>query len=296
MPLSGSLRSIVAMVAACAAFACMDALLKVLAGTYPPLQVTALRGLTALPLVCLYLVWRREVGVVFGRRLRWGLHLLRGLTTVLMMALFTYGLKTLGLAEAYTLAFIAPLVIAVLSVPLLREVVLPRHWVAIAAGFGGVLVALRPDQGAFLSLGALAVLGAAVCYAFTNVVGRLISRTEPSATLVFWTTASMAVCGSVLGAPQWVELRPEHLWVLPGLAVSGFLGQLAISEAFRHGQAAVVAPFEYTALAWAIGLDWVFWHTVPDAWTLAGGAIIIASGISLVRREAPRAVPVVAAS
>ncbi len=295
MPLSGNLRSITAMVAACAAFACMDALLKTLAGFYPPLQVTALRGLAAMPLVCLYVVWRREMGVVFSRQLRWGLHLLRGFAAVLMMALFTYGLKTLGLAEAYTLTFIAPLVITMLSVPLLREVVQPRHWVAIAVGFSGVVVALRPDQGAFLSLGALAVLAAAVCYAVSNVVGRLISRSEPSATLVFWTTASMAIGGGVLGAAQWVDVRADHLWVLVGLSISGFLGQLAISEAFRHGQAAAVAPFEYTALAWAIALDWMFWQTVPDAWTLAGGAIIIASGIYLVRREAPRALPASAA-
>jgi drug/metabolite transporter (DMT)-like permease len=288
MPPSGNLRAITAMVAACAMFACMDALLKALSGTYPPLQVTALRGLTAMPLVCLYLLWRRQTGAVFSRRLRWRLHLLRGVITVAMMALFTYGLKTLGLAEAYTLTFVAPLIITMLSVPMLKETVPPRHWVAIALGLGGVVVALRPDQGAFLSIGALAVLAAAVCYAVSNVVGRIISRSEPSATLVFWTTASMALGGGLLSAAQWVDILPAHGPLLAGLAISGFLGQLAISEAFRHGQASAVAPFEYTALAWAVTLDWMVWHAVPDAYTLAGGAIIIASGIYLVRREAPK--------
>ena len=287
MPLSGNLRAIVAMIAACAMFACMDALLKVLAGSYPPFQVTALRGLTAMPLVCLYLLWRGQVRVVFARRLRWGLHLMRGVVIVVMLALFTFGLKTLGLAEAYTLSFIAPMVITMLSVPMLKEVVPARHWVAIAVGLLGVWVALRPDESTFLSTGALAVLAAAVCYALSNVVGRIISRTEPSATLVFWTTGAMALGGSVLSAAHWVEVLPAHWPVLLGLAVSGFLGQLAISEAFRHGQASAVAPFEYTALAWAVALDWLIWHTVPDAYTLGGGAIIIASGIYLIRREAP---------
>lgn len=143
---AGTLRGIVAMLAACACFACMDALLKALAGHFPPLQVTALRGLTSLPLVCLYVLWRREAGALFSRRLRWGLHLLRGVLTIVMLVLFTTGLKTLGLAEAYTLTFVAPLVITMLSVPLLGERVRPRHWVAIAAGFGGVLVALRPRR------------------------------------------------------------------------------------------------------------------------------------------------------
>ena len=288
MPLSGNLRSIMAMLAAVAMFSCMDALLKALSGTYAPLQVTALRGWTAMPLVCLYIVWRREVGAVFNRRLRWRLHLLRGVSSVVMMALFTFGLKTLGLAEAYTLTFVAPLIITMLSVPVLKETVQPRHWIAIAVGLAGVVIALRPDQSAFLSIGALAVLVAAVCYAVSNVVGRVISRSEPSATLVFWTTLSMALGGSVLGASQWVDILPAHWPLLFGLSITGFLGQLAITEAFRHGQASAVAPFEYTALAWAVVLDWLFWQAVPDLYTLAGGAVIIASGLYLIRREAPK--------
>ena len=294
MPLTGNLRAIVAMLAACAMFSCMDALLKVLAGSYPPFQVTALRGLSAMPLVCLYLLWRREVGAVFGRRLRWRLHLLRGVVIVLMLALFTYGLKTLGLAEAYTLSFVAPMVITMLSVPLLKEVVPTRHWVAIGVGLCGVVVALRPDESAFLSVGALAVLVAAVCYALSNVIGRIISRSEPSATLLFWTTGSMALGGSLISAAHWVPVLPDHTPVLIGLAVTGFLGQLAIIEAFRHGQASAVAPFEYSALAWAVLLDWMVWREVPDLHTLAGGAIIVASGVYLIRREAPKPMGAVA--
>lgn len=290
MPLTGNLRSILAMLAAMAMFSCMDALLKALAGTYPPLQVTALRGLTALPLVCLYIVWRGETRSVIGRHLRWRLHLLRGALVVTMMAMFTFGLKTLGLAEAYTLVFVAPMVLAALSVPVLKEVVLPRQWIAITVGLVGVVVAMRPRPGVLVSVGSLAVLLAAVCYATSNVLGRLISRTEPSASLVFWTTASMALGGVVLGAADWVDIQRGHGFILLGLAVTGFLGQLAISEAFRQGQAAVIAPFEYSGLAWAVALDWLFWHSVPQPHTLLGGAIIIASGLYLIRRESPVAV------
>ncbi len=287
MPLTGNLRGVVAMLAAMSMFSCMDALLKALAGTYPPLQVTALRGLVVMPLVCAYILWRGEMRAVFSRSLRWRLHLLRGVFSVAMMGLFTYGLQTLGLAEAYTLAFVAPLVLVALSVPVLREVVLTRQWVAILVGLAGVVVAMRPQPGALVSLGAVAVLLAAGCYAASNVVGRLVSRTEPSATLVFWTTTSLILGGTVLGAADWVPIRREDTWVLLGLAVTGFVGQLAITEAFRHGQAAVIAPFEYSALAWAVMLDWLFWHTVPQSHTLLGGAIIIASGLYLIRREAP---------
>ena len=285
---TGTLRGIAAMLLACAFFACMDALLKNLAGHYPPVQVMALRGLTALPLVCLYIAWRREAAGVFDRRLRWRLHLLRATLNMTMLVLFVFGLGTLGLAEAYTLSFIAPLLMVLIAVPMLGESVHPRHWLAIGLGFVGVLIALRPDQGAFLSMGALAVLAAGVCYALSNMLGRLISRTESSTALVFWTTAGMAVGGSLISAPHWVPIQPEHTWVLAGLAVSGFLGQMTIAEAFRHGQAAAIAPFEYSALAWALVLDWLFWHTAPDAWMLGGGALIIASGLWLARSEAPR--------
>ena len=282
-----TLRGIAAMLLACAFFACMDALLKNLAGHYPPVQVMALRGLTALPLVCMYIAFRREAAGVFNRRLRWRLHLLRIALNMTMLVLFVHGLKTLGLAEAYTLTFVAPLLMVLIAVPMLGESIRARHWVALGLGFIGVVIALRPDGGAFLSTGALAMLAAAVCYAMSNMLGRLISRTESSASLVFWTTIGMAVGGGLLSVPQWVPIQPQHSWWLAGLAVSGFLGQIAIAEAFRHGQAAAIAPFEYSALAWAIVLDWLFWAAAPQAWTLAGGALIIASGLWLARSESP---------
>ena len=136
---TGTLRGIAAMLLACAFFACMDALLKDLAGHYPPVQVMALRGLTALPLVCLYIAWRREAASVFNRRLRWRLHLLRTTLNMTMLVLFVHGLKTLGLAEAYTLSFIAPLLMVLIAVPMLGESVQPRHWIAIGLGFVGVV-------------------------------------------------------------------------------------------------------------------------------------------------------------
>lgn len=286
MPLSGNPRSIVAMLAACAFFACMDAFMKVLGGHYAPLQVTALRGMTALPLIGLYILWRSEARAVFRRNLRWGLHLLRGLAGVGLLTLFTTALRTLGLAEAYTLSFVAPLLITLMAIPLLGERV--RLWQVLCTGLGfvGVLVALRPGQGVFVSVGALAALGAAGCYALHSVLGRLISRTEPSASLVLWTLVSMTVFGGLLAWPQWTPVRAEHALLLAGLAVSGFLGQLAISEAFRHGQASVVAPFEYSALGWAVLIDWMFWHAVPDGWTLGGAFIIIASGVLMLRSQA----------
>jgi len=104
-------------------------------------------------------------------------------------------------------------------------------------------------------------------------------------TLVFWSTMSLSFGAGLLALPNWVPIEPRHSWVLVALAVTGFIGQLAITEAFRHGQASVIAPFEYTALAWGIALDWSLWRIAPDSYTLLGGSIIIASGLYLLRRE-----------
>ncbi|MBV7542745.1 DMT family transporter [Acidovorax sp. sic0104] len=285
---SGNLRGIIAMVAAVGFFSLMDALLKTLSASYPAMQVAALRGWAALPLVVLYVVWRREVGGLL--KVRWPLHLLRGVINVSMLGLFAYALKELGLAEAYTLFFIAPLLITALSTVVLREKVRAAHWVAIALGMVGVVVALRPSQDAFFTLGALAVLGAACGYAVSAITGRVLTRTDSSASLVFWTTTLLALGAGALALPGWVGVDRAHWPLVAGLAVTGFLGQLAITEAFRHGQASVVAPFEYTALAWGMGLDWVLWQAVPGYSTLLGGAIIIGSGLYLVRQERTQAV------
>lgn len=288
--MTGNLRSIVAMLIAVGAFSLMDAVLKTLIGTYPALQVAALRGLASLPLVCIYVLWRREAGLLL--RVRWELHLFRGVISIVMLTLFSFALRHLGLAEAYTIFFIAPLLITILSIPVLRERVAPVHWLAIAVGMCGVLIALRPDGGAFFSWGALAVLGAATCYAVSAIAGRVLSRTDASVTLVFWTTVSLSLGAGLLALPGWVDIEARHWWILAALAVTGFIGQLAITEAFRHGQASAIAPFEYTALAWGIALDWTLWRIVPDSYTLLGGAVIIASGLYLLRKEKIRTVTI----
>lgn len=283
MARTDNLRSIIAMLLAVAFFSVMDSLMKILVAHYPALQVAALRGLSALPLVMAYVAWSGSGPSLL--RVRWRLHLVRGCLAVLMLALFAFGLRSLPLAEAYTIFFIAPLLITLMSIPVLKERVARAHWLAIAIGLGGVVVALRPSTTAFLSLGALAVLGAATCYAVSAIIGRLLTRSDSSASLVFWTTVALAVGGTVLALPGWLPIRADDLALIAGLAVTGFLGQVTITEAFRHGQASVVAPFEYTALAWGMAIDWLLWTNWPTPQTLLGGAIIIASGIYLLRSE-----------
>jgi drug/metabolite transporter (DMT)-like permease len=283
---SSNLRGIIAMIVAVGFFSVMDASMKILAQSYPALEVAALRGISSLPLVVLYVVWRRKVPSLF--QVRWRLHFLRAALGIAMLGLFAFGLKTLPLAEAYTLSFIAPMLITALSVWLLKENVSPARWVAIAVGFAGVLVVLRPTGDSLMSLGGLAILSAAVAYSVTAITVRIMARSDSAESLIFWLTFMVAVGASILAAPNWVAVRMEDWAVITTLAVTGFIAQIFITEAFRHGEASAIAPFEYTALAWGMGIDYVFWQTFPDAWTLAGAAIIISAGIYLVRSERKR--------
>ena len=250
----GNLKSISAMLVAVGFFAVMDAVLKVLSTRYPALQVAALRGWVALPLIALWIQSRGTWHTVW--RIRWPLHLLRGVLAIGMLAFFTTGLKELPIATAYTLFFIAPILITLLSAPVLGERVPSAHWWAVAGGMAGVLVALRPGVDGIVSWAGLAVLGAAVCYAVAAVAARLSSRTDSSESLMLWIMVMVALGGTALAAPRWVPVQPGDVWLLAALAFAGFGGQLFITEAFRHGQASAVAPFEYTALAWGVGVDW----------------------------------------
>ncbi|MDM7950893.1 DMT family transporter [Hydrogenophaga sp.] len=283
----GNLKSITAMVVAVGCFALMDTVLKLLSARYPSLQIAALRGLSGLPLILGFITVRRAWGTVW--RVRWPLHVLRGLLGIAMLALFTTGVRELPLAAAYTLFFIAPLLITMLSVPVLGERVPAAHWWVIGIGFIGVLIALQPRgedlQAGLVTVGGLAVLGAAACYAVAAVVGRLSSRTDSTESMVLWMMVIVAVGASALAWPRWVPLQASDWPLLLALGVTGFCGQLAITVAFRHGQASAVAPFEYTALAWGVGLDWLIWQTLPMSHTWLGAAIIVGSGIYLVRRE-----------
>jgi drug/metabolite transporter (DMT)-like permease len=313
MPRSDNLRSILAMLLAVAFFSLMDTVLKLLSARYPALQVAALRGLTALPLVAVYVLWRSarltgpwlqadSDGLSKPRRhnwwirllqqvvkrlapVNWRLHLLRGVLSIGMLSLFAYALRELSLAAAYTVFFVAPLLITGLSGRFLGERVPPAHWWAVGFGMLGVVVAMRPDSGELLSWGALAVLGSAACYAVSAIASRVLSRTDTSDSMILSVMLMLGLGAGVLAWPNWVPVAASDAPLLLALATTGFLGQVAITAAFSRGQASAVAPFEYTALAWGIGLDWWLWSTWPDSATWLGGGIIVASGIYLLRRE-----------
>ena len=240
-----------------ASFSFMDAGLKLLTAHYPSAQVAALRGLAALPVVFVWVLYAGGARQLV--RVRWPLHLIRGVLSVFMMITFAFALKELSLAKTYALFFVAPLLIAIFSIFMLGERIQRAQWLAIVIGFAGVLIVLRPDTGAASAgPGTLAVLGTAVCYALSSVLVKIIGRTDSTQSMVFWMTCMLAIGATTLALPDW---QPIAARALPadrvGIAITGAIGQWGITEAFKRAPAASVAPLEYSGLAWVIMIDFV---------------------------------------
>lgn len=287
--LSQNVRGGLVMIVAVGALSLMDAGMKVLSPVYPPLQVAALRAMASLPLIVVWIALTG--GFAQLRRIRVGLHLLRGALGIGMLAAFIYGVRHVPLAEAYTIFFVAPLLITAFSVPLLGERVETQRWLAIFGGLAGVLIVLKPTGEHLITLGGLAVLAGAVGYALSAVTVRMLGRTDTTQSMVFWLIVMVAAGAGLLALPQWRAVQPQHWLTVAWIGVAGFIGQWAITEAFRIGEPSFVASFEYTALAWGLGLDWFLWRTIPGPRTFVGAAVIIACGAYLIQRERSAAKP-----
>ena len=278
-----SRRAILLMLLAVGLFALMDGGMKWLGADYPPLQVAALRGAVGLPLVVAWIMMRRRMHTLWP--IRWPLHLLRGALGIAMMAGFVYGLARMPMSTAYAITFVAPLVITALAVPLLGEKVGPRRWGAILVGLVGVLVVLRPTGSGVATLAGLAVVLAALAYAVAAITVRKLALRDSPEAMVFWFLVLLGVFAGAVAAFDWQPLQRAHWPVIAMIGVTGALAQVALTHAFRLGQASQIAPLEYAALLWVVLLDLALWQTLPDGMTWLGAAIIIASGLYLIRRE-----------
>jgi drug/metabolite transporter (DMT)-like permease len=276
----GRLRAIAIMIAAVAVFSFMDALLKLLAAHYPPMQVAALRGATSLPFTLLPVLLAGRLRDLRPRR--WPMHLLRGSLSVLVLGGFIYAVRVLSLANAYAVFLSAPLIVAALSVPLLGERIDWRNWIAILVGLAGVLTMLRPSASGLSTLGTLAALAGATAYAVSAITVRILTRSDTTVSVVFWTVGLMTVFTSTIAAPTWVPIEPAHFKWLIGLGVLAAVAQYLLTEAFRSAPPSVVTPFEYTALLWGVAIDRVVWHVLPSARVVFGGGIVIATGLYLI--------------
>jgi len=261
-------------------FSAMDALLKLLAAHYPPLEVASLRGATSLPFTVLPVLLAGRARDLKPQRL--AMHLLRGLLSVVTLGGFVYAVRVLSLANAYAVFLSAPLLVAALSVPLLGERIDWRNWIAILIGLIGVLTMLRPSASSLSTLGTLAALVGAIAYALSAIAVRVLTRSDTTVSVVFWTVGLMTVFTTAISAPGWVPIERAHWTWLLGLGLLAAVGQYLITEAFRSAPPSVVTPFEYTALLWGVAIDRLVWHVLPSARVCLGGGLVIATGLYLI--------------
>lgn len=278
------LRGIGSMLAAVFVFSIMDSLMKRLSNHYGPLQISCLRSLSSLMFLLPPIIWRRSWMELRPRNP--SLHLFRTVLGVGMLASFVFAVHRLSLAQTYSLFLAAPLLMTALSVPIHGETVTPKRWLAILAGLCGVLVILQPwGKGSLSLLAASAAAAATICYSLSALTVRTLGRTNSSLSMVFWYLLTVGAGAGVLAVGDWRPVPISDWGWLIGIGLTGALGQMWLTDAFRRAPPSVVAPFEYTAILWAFSIDWIFWSASPSPSLVIGACIVVASGIVVIADE-----------
>ena len=278
-------RGIAFALAAFTVFSCADAAVKWLSATHSIFQIIFLSTLFAsVPVAGLVI---REGGLQALRPRHPWLVTARALLLAIDMVFVFYAFSKLPLADAYTMLFTAPMLATALSVPLLGEHVGWRRWSAVAVGFAGVLIVLRPGF-AEVNLGHIAALGSSSFFALSLIVARRIGSSESGSTLlVSMMVALLVVSGPVLPT-VYVAPSLSDLAVLAGLGLLMGAGHLGLIQALRLAPSAVVAPFHYSQIVWAVIFGLLLFNDHPTVWVIAGSIIIIASGLYTLWRETVR--------
>jgi drug/metabolite transporter (DMT)-like permease len=280
------LTGIALLLGACSCLACLDACAKWLSRTADPLQTASVRYVGSSLLVAAFLNPRTRPGILRTRSL-W-LQIARSSCLVLGTVCIFSAVRYLPLAEVTCLAFSAPLIIALLAGPVLGERLGAHRIAAVLAGFAGVLVVTRPWGGAHPA--ALLAALAACANALYAIATRLLAARDPPETTLFYT----GLVGSALLLPVaplvWVPPPTPSAWlVLASTGALGALGHWLLILAYRQAPASTLAPFLYAQLLCATALGLLVFGEVPDRWTLVGAAVLIASGLYLLRHEGRRA-------
>jgi drug/metabolite transporter (DMT)-like permease len=275
-------RAIGLMLAGVCLFSLMDVAFKLLVAHYTSMQVVFLRCAVS---AIVFLVWilvtdRRQFRTAYPRG-----HLVRGLIGLGM--LFTVGecFREMQLPDAYAIFFAAPLLITLLSGPVLGEPAGLLRTLAAVAGFGGVLIVLKPSGAGWISYGGAMGLIAVVLYAASVLLLRRIGEKDGSVTIAFWFTALVGAGAGLAAIAGWRPIEPAHWPLVALLGVSGTLGQVLLTAAFRRASAAVVAPFDYTHMVWAVLYGYLIWGFLPSGRTWLGAGIVVASGLFVLYRE-----------
>jgi drug/metabolite transporter (DMT)-like permease len=279
---STTLKGIAVMVVGVALLTANDAISKYLTESHPVGQVICLRQAATLLVIVPYVMGVSGWGAL--RVASWPGQAARGLLFVVNSAFMVLGLSLLPLATVITIMFASPLITAALSAPLLAERVSPARWLAILAGFVGVLIVVRPGATGF-EWALLLPVAAATANALRDIVTRRLSRTETSISMLLWSTLIVTAAALTTAPFGWQPVTAAAAAWFVAAGVFNAAAHFLLIEALRLGEAAAIAPVRYTSLIWAVLIGFLVWRELPDAWVWAGSAVIVASGVWMVRAE-----------
>lgn len=263
-------------------FSTHDVFVKILGGIYSPFQIVFFSVLLSFPLATVMMMRDAKPGTLVPVH-PWWMALRTGAAVVTGVTAF-YAFSVLPLAQVYAILFASPLLITVLAIPVLGETVRLRRWLAVIVGLVGVLVVLRPGQ-TELTAGHLAALAAAVGGSLASIVVRKIGSEErPVVMLLYPMVVNFLLMACAL--PFVYQPMPiEHLGMLGIIAVFAWVASRLVISAYQNGEAAIIAPMQYSQIVWATGFGLLFFDETIDLATGIGAGIIIASGLYIVLRE-----------
>ncbi|MEM0948728.1 MAG: DMT family transporter [Pseudomonadota bacterium] len=281
-PAKSTLRGALFALLAFAIFATADTLVKYLGGFYAPFQILFFSVTLSFPLVLFMLIGDPEKATLRPVHPYWTAF--RTLAVILTGATAFYAFATIPLAQVYAILFAAPLIITILSIPILGERVGPHRWAAVALGLVGVLIVVRPGTSE-LTLGHFAAISAAVTSSFASIIVRKIGRDERTPVMMLYPMlANFIAMGALM--PRFYDPMPvEHLGLLALFSFLAFTAGLLLIAAYRMADAAIVAPMQYSQILWAAGYGWFLFGETADRTTWVGAGVVIISGLYIVLRE-----------
>lgn len=264
-------------------FAVHDVIVKTLGESYSPVQIVFFSVLLGLPLAMLMLMRDPTDGNLLPRRPGWTA-LRTGAAVVTAVSVF-YAFSVLPLAQTYAILFATPLLITVLSVPILGERVGIRRGAAVLVGLVGVLIVLRPGQGEGLNLGHLAALVGAFASSLASIIVRKIGQEERNVVLLLYPMMANLVLMGIALPFVYQPMPLAHFGALTLMAALALVASICVIAAYKRAPAFRIAPMQYSQMIWAVIFGALFFGEGVDLFTILGAVVIIASGIYIVMRE-----------
>lgn len=262
-------------------FVSLDTVAKYLTATYPVEQIVWARFSFHL-LVALIIMSPQGFGRLKSNR-PW-LQVLRSAFMLGANAFFFLALQSIPLVTASAVVFVGPLIVTALSVPLLGERVGPRRWAAVAVGFVGAMLIIRPGTD-FMHAATVLPLLAALSFSFYQICTRVLASHDDPMTTLTYTAIAGSVATTAIVPSGWITPDTVGWIAMIAAGIFGALGQWALIKAISAAPVSTVAPFGYTGLVWATLFGFVTFGDVPDVYTLSGAVIIAASGLYVLHRE-----------